>query len=258
MSTLETRGLHKNFGSLQVTQDVSLRFESGRRYAVIGPNGAGKTTLFNLLTGELRPTEGRVWLDALDLTALAPDARARAGIGRSFQRSNLFADLSVRDSLAIAVAVRRRVAHVFWRRFGSYRLLAERAEELAAQIGLADELALLVRHLSYGSQRQLEVGLALACEPKVLLLDEPTSGMSPEETAAMQALIAGLPRELTVVVIEHDMDVVFGFAETVVVLDYGRVLAEGSPEAIRASGAVRERYLGHPDDGAAPAGGHGR
>jgi branched-chain amino acid transport system ATP-binding protein len=244
MSTLETHALSKNFGALQVTQDVSLRFESGRRYAVIGPNGAGKTTLFNLLTGELRPTEGRVRLDSLDITSFSPDARARTGIGRSFQKNNLFPELSVRDSLAMAAAVGGRVAHVFWRRFAGFERLYACAEEVALQVGLAEDLSVPVRHLSYGSQRQLEVGMALACKPRVLLLDEPTSGMSPEETTAMQELIVGLPRELTVIVIEHDMDVVFGFAETVVVLDHGTVLEQGSPDDIRASSVVRELYLG--------------
>lgn len=244
MSTLETRGLRRSFGSLYVTDDVSLRFEPGIRYAIIGPNGAGKTTLFNLLTGELRPTAGRVLLDGIDLTPLAPDARARAGLGRSFQRSNLFPDLSVRTSLAVAIAIRRGVTPVFWRKFDRIHGLHARADEIAMQIGLEDELTVPARHLSYGSQRQLEVGLALACEPEVLLLDEPTSGMSPEETAVMQSVIAALPKSISVIVIEHDMDVVFAFADRIVVLDYGRVLAEGTTEEIRKSPVVRERYLG--------------
>lgn len=227
-----------------MTDDVTIRFEAGKRYAIIGPNGAGKTTLFNLLSGELRPTAGQVLLDGVDLTPMAPDARARAGLGRSFQRNNLFPDLSVRASLAVAIAIRTGMTPVFWRQFNRIPGLHSRAHEIAIQIGLEDELEILARHLSYGSQRQLEVGLALACEPSVLLLDEPTSGMSPEETAVMQQVIAALPRSISVIVIEHDMDVVFAFADRIVVLDYGRVLVEGTPEEIRHSAVVRERYLG--------------
>jgi branched-chain amino acid transport system ATP-binding protein len=244
MSLLETRDLSKFFGALAVTQDVNLRFEPGMRYAVIGPNGAGKTTLFNLLSGELKPSAGKIMLDGADLTARDPAGRARAGIARSFQRNNLFPDLTVHDNLAIACAVKAGVMPIFWRSFRGFRSLHECAGHFANQVGLADDRAALAHTLSYGSQRQLEVGLALACEPKVLLLDEPTSGMSPEETLRMQRLIGALPRSLTMIVIEHDMDIVLGFADRIIVLDYGRVLAQGTPAEIRASSVVRERYLG--------------
>ena len=244
MTVLQVRNLSKSFDALMVTQDINLRFESGMRYAVIGPNGAGKTTLFNLLSGELKPSAGQILLGDADLSAWDPAGRARAGIARSFQRNNLFSDLTVRDNLAIACAIRSGLTPIFWRPFGSYRSVRERAELYAGKVGLSDELDSMARHLSYGSQRQLEVGLALACEPKVLLLDEPTSGMSPEETGRMQELIAALPRSLTMIVIEHDMDLVLSFADRIIVLDYGRVLAQGTPEEIRASNVVRERYLG--------------
>jgi branched-chain amino acid transport system ATP-binding protein len=246
---LETRSLNKSFGSLAVTQEVSLAFEAGLRYAIIGPNGAGKTTYFNLLAGNLRPDSGAVLFDGRDVTALDVTTRARIGIARSFQRNSLFPDFSVRDNLVLACALRAGRAPIFWRPM--QRLTASRAEAdgIAAEVGLADTLDVPVRHLSYGSQRQLEVALALACRPRVLLLDEPTSGMSPEETARMHDVIAALPRTLTVIVIEHDMDVVLNLADRVIVLDYGRVLEQGTPADIRGSKVVRERYLGEDGSG---------
>jgi branched-chain amino acid transport system ATP-binding protein len=229
---LEARALDKSFGSLRVARDVNLGVAAGAR------------TLFNLLTGEIKADGGTVMLDGIDMTRRSPDARARAGLARSFQKNNLFRDLSVRENLALAIAVASRIGGVFWRGFGRFEDVHREAEALAERVNVADDLDVAVRHLSYGTQRQVEVGLALALKPKVLLLDEPTSGMSPEETASMQALIAGLPPDLTVVVIEHDMDVVFGLAERITVLDYGSVLLEGTPEEVRASDLVRQRYLG--------------
>ncbi len=241
---LRVEGLHKAFGSLAVTQNVSLALPPGRRHGLIGPNGAGKTTLFNLLSGELRPDAGRVYLDGHDITGASPDQRARAGIARSFQRNNLFPDLSVRDNLNIACVLRHGVGHVFWKGLGHFPEMHGQVREYAERLGLSGEIDTVVRHLSYGTQRQLEIGLALLRQPSVLLLDEPTAGMSPEETAAIQALIAGLPASLTVLVIEHDMDVLFGIAERITVLDYGRVLLEGEPDEVRGSALVRGRYLG--------------
>jgi branched-chain amino acid transport system ATP-binding protein len=241
---LETRALNKSFGSLAVTQEVSLAFDAGLRYAIIGPNGAGKTTYFNLLAGNLRPDAGAILLEERDVTALDVTSRARIGIARSFQRNSLFADFTVRDNLLLACALRAGRTGIFWRSMSHLTAPRAEAEEVAAEVGLADTLDVPVRHLSYGSQRQLEVALALACRPRVLLLDEPTSGMSPEETARMHQLIAGLPRTLTVIVIEHDMDIVLDLADRVIVLDYGRVLAQGTPAEIRSSAVVRERYLG--------------
>ncbi|HMK68319.1 MAG TPA: ABC transporter ATP-binding protein [Stellaceae bacterium] len=241
---LEARGLRKAFGALEVTRDVSLMVPEGARHAVVGPNGSGKTTLFNLLTGELQPDEGRVLLNGRDVTALPPDARARAGLTRSFQKNNLFMDLTVRENLALALAIGKALGSVFWHRFERMHGLVARAEALAERVRLSDVLDLPVHTLPYGTQRQLEVGLALAIEPKVLLLDEPTAGMSAEETQAMTALIAGLPPEIAVLIIEHDMEVVFEIAERVTVLDYGSILAEGTPQEVRATEVVRRRYLG--------------
>jgi branched-chain amino acid transport system ATP-binding protein len=241
---LETRALNKSFGSLAVTQDVSLAFEAGLRYAIIGPNGAGKTTYFNLLAGNLRPDSGAILLEGRDVTALDVTSRARIGIARSFQRNNVFPDFTVRDNLALACALRTGSTPIFWQPMSRLTSARKEADGLAAQVGLADTGNIVARNISYGSQRQLEVALALACQPKVLLLDEPTSGMGPEETARMHALISALPRTLTVIVIEHDMDIVLDLADRIIVLDYGRVLAQGTPTEIRASPVVRERYLG--------------
>ena len=241
---LDVANLRKSFGSLLVTDDVSLSLAAGAREAVIGPNGAGKTTFFNLLSGELRPDAGSIRLAGRDVTGLSPDRRVRAGLARSFQRNNLFLGMTVGESLATAVALRTGQSRVFWRPFARAAALHERAAALAESVGLADRLDDEVRHLSYGSQRQLEIALALAAEPRLLLLDEPTAGMSPEETKSMQRLIAGLPRDLTLLLIEHDMDVVFEMAERITVLDYGKVLVQGTPDEIRRSVVVRQIYLG--------------
>lgn len=241
---LEARHLAKRFGALEVTRDVWLVLPAGARHAVVGPNGSGKTTLFNLLAGELRPDTGQVLLGGRDVTHLPPDARARGGLARSFQKSNLFPDLSVRDNLALALTIGDGRGAVFWRRFERLPGLARRVTELAQRVHLDDVLDRPARALPYGTQRQLELGLALAGAPKVLLLDEPTAGMSAEETQAMTALIAGLPRELALLIVEHDMAVVFELAERITVLDYGSVLIEGTPEEVRRSDVVRRRYLG--------------
>ena len=244
MIALETRGLDKSFGAIHVTQNVSLTFEQGRRTAIIGPNGAGKTTFFNLLAGNLAPDAGSILLEGREVTKLDATSRARIGISRSFQRNNLFPELTVRENLALACALRAGKTRTFWRPMKGLPKVAGEAADVAARVGLTDSLDIPVRALSYGTQRQLEVALALALNPRVLLLDEPTSGMSPQETAQMHALIGNLPRTLTIIVIEHDMDIVLDVADEIVVLDYGRVLEKGTPAQIRASSVVRERYLG--------------
>ncbi len=241
---LEARGLIKSFGALEVTRNLSLVLPAGGRHAVVGPNGSGKTTLFNLLSGELSVDAGQILLAGRDVTRQPPDARARAGLTRSFQKNNLFPDFTVRDNLAIALAIGARRGSIFWRRFDRLPGLARQAEDLAERIRLVEVLDQPVRVLPYGTQRQLEVGLALAIAPKVLLLDEPTAGMSAEETQAMTALIASLPRDIAILIIEHDMEVVFEIAERITVLDYGRVLIEGTPAEVRASEIVRRRYFG--------------
>lgn len=241
---LAARDLGKSFGALEATRSVTLSVPAGGRHAIIGPNGAGKTTLFNLLSGALQPDRGQIFLGGADVTREGPDGRARRGLARSFQRNSLFAEMTVAAALMTASAIADGGAAVFWRRFDRDAERAAAAAEIAARVGLADRLDEPSGTLAYGAQRQLEIGLALATRPSVLLLDEPTAGMSPEETRAMQALLGGLPRSITILVIEHDMDVVFDLAERVTVLDYGAVLVEGTPAEIRASDLVRRRYLG--------------
>ncbi len=241
---LKADGLNKSFGALQVTRDVSLHVETGIRQAIIGPNGAGKTTLFNLLTGELAPTSGRIYLGDTDITRMTPDKRARLGLSRSFQRNNLFGGLTVRQNLYLAGVMHKGYGHRFLRPLSRHRDLDGHAEEIAETVGIADAIDHRVDELSYGVQRQLEVGMALAIKPKVLLLDEPTSGMSPEETGRVLQLMHDLPRTLAVVIIEHDMDLVFDNADRITVLNYGEVLMEGTPEEVQNSDVVRETYLG--------------
>ena len=241
---LRAERLSRAFGALVVTREVSLQVPLGVRHAIIGPNGAGKTTLFNLLAGELRPGAGRIFLGERDVTALPPNRRARLGLSRSFQRSNIFAGLSVRENLLLADIAHSGRGRVFWRRLAKERPALEKSERVAALVGVSDLLERRVGELSYGAVRQLEIGLALATEPRVLLLDEPTSGMSPEETGRILELVRGLPRDLAMLIIEHDMDMVFETADRVTVLNYGQVLLEGTPEEVRASDVVRETYLG--------------
>jgi branched-chain amino acid transport system ATP-binding protein len=241
---LEARGLRKSFGALEVTRDVSFVLPAGARHAVVGPNGSGKTTLFNLLTGEVAADAGAIRLGGRNVTRLSTDARARAGLTRSFQKNNLFPDLTVRENLGLAIAIGERWGRVFWRRFPRMPRLDARVAELAERVHVADALDRAVRTLAYGTQRQIEIGLALAVAPTVLLLDEPTAGMSAEETRAMTTLIGSLPRDIALLIIEHDMGVVFEIAERITVLDYGSVLIEGTPAEVRASELVRRRYLG--------------
>ena len=243
-AVFRAEGLRKSFGSLRVTDEVSLRLPAGRRHGLIGPNGAGKTTLFDLITGEVEADAGEVFIGGRSLIGAPPDARARAGLARSFQRNNLFPGMTVRENLALACALKHGIGHVFWRVAGGFAALREEAEDHAERLGLAGHLGQSVATLAYGTQRQLEIGLALVQEPLLLLLDEPTAGMSPEETASILTLLSSLPETLTLLVIEHDMDVIFGLAERITVLDYGRVLLEGTPAEVRASDEVRRRYLG--------------
>ena len=241
---LQAEAITHAFGSLVVTDAVTFALAPGERHGLIGPNGAGKTTLFDIIAGEIVPDTGSVRLAGEDVTRAPPDRRARLGLARSFQRNNLFADLTVRENLSIACAIAQRVSHVAWKALARHREVHESAEARAVALGLGDVLDTVTRHLSYGTQRQIEIAMALAPEPRLLLLDEPTAGMSPEETSAMQATIAGLPPSLTLLVIEHDMEVVFGLADRITVLDYGKVLLQGEPREVRDSEVVRSRYLG--------------
>jgi branched-chain amino acid transport system ATP-binding protein len=244
MSILRIEHLFCAFGSLVVTKDICLTVEPGERHVIIGPNGAGKTSLVNQIGGQLRPDAGRIMLNDADIARWPPNRIAQSGVARTFQRNNLFPNLSVLENLRLAVAARRGTPWNFFASAHAVRPIVEQAEALLARVHIAGNPGRLVRNLSYGEQRQLEIGMALAGDPVLLLLDEPTSGMSPGETERMIALIASLPRTLATLMIEHDMNVVFSIADRITVLYYGEVLASGAPDAIRAEPRVREVYLG--------------
>jgi ABC-type branched-subunit amino acid transport system ATPase component len=243
-AALETIGLQKRFGAIVATNDVSLKLEQGARRALIGPNGAGKTTLVNLLTGVEQPTAGRVLLDGRDITELAPHARVQLGMARTFQINQLFADLTPVQTIGLAVSERMGWGTDWWRVVGSKPGVIERIGELIERFHLEDVMDEPTMSLPYGKQRLLEIALAIACEPRVLLLDEPAAGVPEAERQEILATIAGLPRDVTVLLIEHDMDLVFSFAERISVLVNGILFAEGSPDEIGGNADVRAVYLG--------------
>jgi branched-chain amino acid transport system ATP-binding protein len=238
---IETRDLRREFGGVKALDGVSLSVADGERRAIIGPNGAGKTTLFNILTGELEPTSGAVLLAGEDVTRRAPHELARRGVARMYQRNELFEPLSAEDNVLLAQGAARGAYRPFTSPSDGER---RAARELLTRVGLAEMASIAARSLSHGERRQLELALALAQRPRVLLLDEPTAGMSPAETARITALVASLERSLTLVIVEHDMDVVFRLADHITVLHEGRVLAEGTPAQVRGDRTVNEVYLG--------------
>jgi branched-chain amino acid transport system ATP-binding protein len=244
MTLLEVRGLVKRFGGLVATDRVDLDVAEGEVHAVIGPNGAGKTTLIAQLAGALRSDAGHVRLRGIDISALTPHERVRRGMARSFQVTSVFGPLSALDNVALAVQAGDGTSFRFWRPVRHEVSLAERAHALLARVGLAGREGVAAAALAHGEQRQLEVALALATRPSLLLLDEPMAGMGPEESARMVELIETLRRGLTIVLVEHDMDAVFRLADRISVLVYGRVIATGTPAVIRADEAVRRAYLG--------------
>jgi branched-chain amino acid transport system ATP-binding protein len=240
---LETRGLTHRFGELRVVCDVNLAIARGELRAIIGPNGAGKTTLLKLLSGELRPTSGRILFKGRDITGWPMHRVARLGIVRSFQITHLFPQLSVLENVRVAVQARHSTYN-FWRRAEALPGVVERARALLEEVDLLPKAALPAGVLSHGEQRHLELAVALAAEPELLLLDEPTAGMSVEDTQATARLIRRLAERLTIVLVEHKMDVVMNIAQRIVVLHFGEVLAEGTPAEIRANEAVQDVYLG--------------
>jgi branched-chain amino acid transport system ATP-binding protein len=244
MTMLRLDHLNKAFGSLIVTDDINLAIDAGERHVIIGPNGAGKTSLINQIGGQLQPSSGRIFVKGSDITGWSPSRVSRVGVARTFQRNNLFQNLSVIENLRLALELRVGRPLDFWTPVGGTPILLQRARSILTQVHLDGDGLRLVRSLSYGEQRQLEIGLALAGEPELLLLDEPTSGMSPAETARMIGLIGTLPRTLSILMIEHDMKVVFSVADRITVLYYGKVLATGTPAEIQANARVREVYLG--------------
>jgi len=241
---LATRGLQKSFGSLVVARDIELNLPVGARYALIGPNGAGKTTLINLMTGMLAPNAGRILLGEEDITDLEPQDRVRRGLARTFQINTLFAGLNALEAVTLAVAERRGVAREFWRNIAVHREAIEEAYEILVKLRLGDDCYQQTRELPYGRQRLLEIALALATKPKVLLLDEPAAGVPHEESGEIFEVVASLSDDLTLLFIEHDMHVVFRFATHIIVLVGGAVFTEGSPAEIAADPGVREVYLG--------------
>ena len=244
MSALTVEALRHDFGGLRALDDVSFDVAEGERLVILGPNGAGKTTLFNLVTGLLAPTAGRITLLGRDVTRLATHRRARLGLGRTFQVTTLFPRLTVLESVLLAVQGADRARFVFHRRQVTFPRLMVRAERLLGEWSLAERRHVPTRELSYGEQRQLELLLALAAEPRVLLLDEPTAGLSPAETASVTRMIQRFPREMTILLIEHDMDVALELAERLIVFHYGRVIAAGPRDEIKRDARVREIYLG--------------
>jgi len=243
---LETRNLRKEFDGLVAVADVSLRVREGELHAIIGPNGAGKTTLFNLISGVLPPTSGQVFLRGREITGLPPHQIARRGIGRSFQITNLFPNLTVLESVRLAAQARGRHSLRFWAHYRRYRQYEERAMAIIHQVGLTGREHFLARALPHGDQRKLEIALLLATEPDVLLLDEPTAGMASGEIPALMDLIRGLREEggRTILLVEHKMDVVMNLSDHITVMHQGRVLAEGTPAEISANEQVQRAYLG--------------
>ncbi len=241
---LQTEGLSRRFGALAAVDSVSLGFLPGEVHAVIGPNGAGKSTFLNLLSGELRATAGSVRFRGHDITRAPPHRISRLGVGRSYQTANVFPELSCAECLWLAAQSRVRTSMLFFWPAEKYAEVGVRAERALHACGLADRRFTPARELSYGEQRQLEIGMVLATEPQILLLDEPLAGLGHDEALRILGLLRSVARDRTLVLVEHDMDAVFAIATVVTVLVGGRILETGSPEQIRASAAVREAYLG--------------
>ena len=248
-SVLRTESLSKSFGAFAANTGINLALAPGARHALIGPNGAGKTTLINLLTGVFAPSAGDVYLDGERITALPQHLRVKRGVSRTFQINTLFPGLSVRESLLLAICERNGVGDRWWQRVDSMSAENEACARLLDTLHLADERSTATAALPYGKQRLLEIALALATRPRVLLLDEPAAGIPADGSAELFAVLAGLPREVTVLFIEHDMDLVFRFAERITVLVGGSILTEGTPDAIAADARVREVYLGEAEHG---------
>ena len=247
-SVLETRSLCKSFGALTVAEQINFRLEPGSRHALIGPNGAGKTTFVNLLTGRLIPTSGQVFIGGQDVTALPQAERVRRGLGRTFQINTLFKKMTVLDNVALGVAERLQVADQIWQPARALKAVRDESMALLELLGIAADAGLRITDFPYGKQRLVEIAIALGLQPKVLLLDEPAAGVpSMESDRILQALDA-LPTDMAILIIEHDMDLVFRFAKRITVLVQGEVLCEGSPQEIAADKRVHQVYLGEQHD----------
>jgi branched-chain amino acid transport system ATP-binding protein len=241
---LSVKKVNKKFGSLVVAQDIDLALPKGVRYALIGPNGAGKTTLINLMTGMLRPDSGQIFLGEDEITSLRPDKRVHRGLARTFQINQLFPQLTPLEAVTLAILERERSSGVWWKNLGAYRAAADEAQGILRSLNLEKDCLRITRELAYGQQRLLEIALALATRPRVLLLDEPAAGVPKDESRELFEAIARLSSELTILFIEHDMEVVFRFASRILVMVGGRILVEGTPQEISRDERVREVYLG--------------
>ena len=244
MALFEASHLAKRFGDQVVLEDITLTFEEGQLNGIMGPNGAGKTTCFNVLTGRYQPDRGRVTFAGEDITGLAPREIARKGISRSFQIMNLFNDYAALDNVLIALPEVRKQGFNPFRDLGAQTSAQDRAAQVLGRVGLAGKEKVQAKSLSYGERRALEIGVALAAEPRMLFLDEPTAGLGAEGTARLAELVAELKRQLTIVIIEHDMKFLFGLADTVSVIHWGQVIAQGTPDALRENEWVRRSNLG--------------
>ena len=241
---LETNGLEKHFGGIAAVNGVSLTIEKGARHALIGPNGAGKTTVINLLTGVLRPSAGRILLEGRDITALEAHKRVRLGLTRTFQINQLFLDLTPLETVGLAISERMGTGAQWWRLVGSKSVVMEEIVEILGRFHLTDVMFERTGNLPYGKQRLLEIALAIACRPQVLLLDEPAAGVPDAERHEILATVAALPADVTVLLIEHDMDIVFSFADRISVLVNGALFIEGAPDEVARDPRVKAVYLG--------------
>jgi branched-chain amino acid transport system ATP-binding protein len=241
---LETKGLCKNFGALRAVDLVDLQIARGRVHSIIGPNGAGKTTLFNLLTGFLPVTHGKILFNGAEITHVQPHRISKMGIARSFQITSIFPDLTVYENIRIAIQSRTRSNYSFLMNFKNLQGVEAKVGQLLEELGLSKKADKIAKNLSYGERRAIDIGIALATEPNLLLLDEPTSGMSEEESSRVIGLIKDISAKLTVVLIEHNIDVVLSISDIVTVMHQGQIIAEGRPEAIQENQEVQEAYLG--------------
>ena len=248
MEALRVDGLSKNFGAVWALHNISFSIEAGERVAVIGPNGAGKTTLFNLVSGQLSTKTGRIYFLGQDITTMATHRRVHLGLARSFQLTNLFPNLTVLDNVLLALQGTQASRFQMFRPNMSYERLSLKAQNLLGLIDLWEKRDDIVEEIGYGEQRKLEIALSLASEPKLLLLDEPSSGLTLAESADVINILRNLGKDTTVLVVAHDMDLVFGLAERIIVLHYGEIIAEGTPEEIKVDSKVKEIYMGIEED----------